>query len=179
FFFTCGSQIPPPTAFPTPPHTTQPHLPPVLSFSFSAKSSSGSKDALRWGVRFARSAFVLCSAIRAPAPPRTIDSCASVADALAGALIAGDEGQRRGVHAGADVGVDVVDAARVLFDAQLTGPRRADLDVFVGQDFWPAGLVHPNCCNHGSSPSPFGRRCRKTRLLHDWGRLTGPCRAGS
>ena len=47
-------------------------------------------------------------------------------DDFARPLIAGDERQpdRRGIHAAAEIGVDEIDAAGVVFDLDLTGTRR-------------------------------------------------------
>ncbi len=71
-------------------------------------------------------------------------------DDLAGSLVSGDEGQadRRRIHAHAEIGVDEIDAAGVLLDADLALPRRRQFDLFVGQNLGPARLMHAYCRNH-------------------------------
>src|SRR5205807_1092290 len=52
----------------------------------------------------------------------------------------------------AKVGIDEIDAAGVLLDADLTLARSADFDLFVYQNFWAADLMNAHCSNHWSSP---------------------------
>src|SRR5262249_13903385 len=71
---------------------------------------------------------------------------------FAGTLVADREGKRRGIHSDTEVDVDEVDAAGVLFDADLAGTRGADLDVLVDHRFGAAGLMNAYRCNHRLPP---------------------------
>ena len=83
-----------------------------------------------------------------------IGDAGSDRDHFAGRLIAGDERQadRGRIHAHAKIGVDEIDAAGVLLDPDLALARRADFDLFVGQNLGAAGLMNAYCSNHFSSP---------------------------
>jgi hypothetical protein len=72
-------------------------------------------------------------------------------DDLPCALVAGDERQshRRRVHAHAEIGIDEIDADRVVADLYLTGARGRHFDLFVGQNFGTARLVDSDRCDHG------------------------------
>jgi hypothetical protein len=81
---------------------------------------------------------------------------------LAGALVAGDEGQaRRGIGAAAEIGVDEVEADRPVADQHLAGARPADRDLLIAQDFGPAMAVNadrfhrvPPCCSGRGNGAP-------------------------
>jgi hypothetical protein len=83
-------------------------------------------------------------------------------DDLAGPLIAGDErhANRRRVHAHAEIGVDVVDAARVLLELDLPRPRRRYLDVLECQHLGATGLVDAHRRYHGLLPVVISGRRR-------------------
>jgi len=78
-------------------------------------------------------------------------------DDLSGRLIAGDERQRGRVEAAAQIGVDIVDAAGVLLDADVLRSRRRNGDILEGQDLRSADLVYSNRCDHGALPDIGGR----------------------
>ena len=73
-------------------------------------------------------------------------------DHFAGALVAGDErhADRRGIRAHAEIGVDEIDADRVLLDLDLALSRRRNLNVVECQDFGTAVFVDAHCRNHVS-----------------------------
>ena len=54
----------------------------------------------------------------------------------------------RRIHAHAEIGVDEIDAGRVLLDPDLSLPGRGQLNLFIGQNLGPADLMHAHRSNH-------------------------------
>jgi len=83
-------------------------------------------------------------------------------DDLAGPFIAGDKrhADRRRIHAHAEIGIDVIDAARMLLELDLPRPRRRHLDVLECQHLGTAGLVYAHRRNHGLLPVLISGRRR-------------------
>ena len=70
-------------------------------------------------------------------------------DDIARGFVAGDERQRRRlVEAGAEVGVDEVQAAGALADVHLALAGCGNLDVLIGEDLRPSRLMHPYRLGH-------------------------------
>ena len=51
-----------------------------------------------------------------------------------------------------EIGVDEIDAAGVLLDADLALSGCANLDVFKSEDLGTASFMNPDCRNHCRSP---------------------------
>ena len=68
---------------------------------------------------------------------------------VAGRFIAERERQRRRIEAGAEIGVDEVEADGAVADQDLARPRRRQGDLLELQNLGPTGLVHADCFRHG------------------------------
>ena len=66
------------------------------------------------------------------------------------ALVAGDEWQpaRGRIKARPEIGIDKIDAAGVVLDANLACPRSRNSHILKGQNLRPAVFVYAYCRNH-------------------------------
>ena len=86
---------------------------------------------------------------------------------LARALVAGNEGRRRRIGAGAEIDVEKIHADGVLADLDLArAGRRQVAEFLITQNLRPAGFMHADRLDHGSPP--FRRNLGGRRSGGNW-----------